>query len=453
VWLLTNTNPYFKRPNAHECSQCGKPPVHTEQGGTRRCEDGHKWIDWGTEPLLILIVGQDRLQIEQNLWRRLILPFLNPEDWKEVKSGNQVVSAQHVTEGHQIVFLSHNHGSEDDRRHLQSYAAHYVWVDESPKSSAIFEELQRRIDSKYGRFIATLTLKSRNEGIRKVVDSVDPRIGHVYRLNKLDNPIYKGREEEELAKISHLPLSVQNNIMRGDWITSDTAVYTLVPELHCGVPQLYGPQWRHVLSVDPATESKLGATLWAECPRTNVWWAVKADYFDGSNVPSKTPVDYIDAVEKWAAGVNIVMRCYDSAAPWFARQAMKMPDGRRYIYLPVEFKSGNKQDMIAAFQQALGPEIRIADWCTLLIDEIEKCERSESNPDKIVNSSSFHLIDSAHYFLRRKPPRAVHTTFETHADYLIAHDDAVRAAEKARLLARVNKNRVVRARPTNRRWV
>lgn len=417
AWLLTGTHPYFV-----------KPP------------------EWGNEPLLILIAGQDRMQMEANLWRRILLPFLNPEDWKETKSGNQLVMAQHRTEGHQIIFISHNNSSDTDISHMQSYAAHYVWADEMPKSPRVLEELQQRIAAKRGRFIATFTAKVRADAIRKMVDDADPSVAKTFPLARLDNPIYHGREEEELAKVANLPEALRRAILFGDWITSDSAVYTFVPEVHSGKPERYGPQWRHVLSVDPATESAIGVTVWAEEPSTGTWWCVVAEYVDGTQVPTKAPTDYIYFVERMVKGLNVVQRIYDSAAPWWARQALRMPGGERFVYLPVQDKPGNKQTFIAQFQQALGSDIRVAEWCTSLIAEIESCERSETNPEKLVNRSRFHLIDSAHYFLARKPPRTIQQTFETHADYVLAYDDAARLRERSAVVAAAKRAHLIRPR-------
>lgn len=433
TWIFDECHPYFPRPK-----------------------------EWGTGPLLGLIVGQDRAQMD-NIWNTRFRPLLSePEKWKEQRNGGALISVKHVEKGHQIVFLSHNNSSESDIAHLQYYSAHWVWVDEMPKSIRVLEELQRRVDAHRGRFICTFTMKYRNDKIRKLVDASDGVVAKIYRLKKLDNPVYRGREAEELAKIANLPPELQAAILNGDWITSESKMYLVIPEIMCGRPLGYNPSWRHVISVDPATESKLGMTVWAECPTDGLWWCVIAEYVEGIYVPSLI----VEAVEKRIAGLNIIKRIYDPEASWFARQARH---DCGVHYMPVHDKSGRKEQFVANFQQALGgitpegeivpQEIRIADWCQALLDELDICER---NPEtgKIANSSKYHLIDSAHYFVELKPPRERVFAYSSRADYLIKLDNARIEREQKLRVARAKealkrrRTRVVGGQKSRgRRWV
>jgi hypothetical protein len=287
-------------------------------------------------------------------------------------------------------------------------------------------------------------------------------VSKVFRLKKLDNPIYHGREAEELAKIANLPIEMQRAILDGDWIMSESKMYLIIPEIMCGRPLGYNPSWRHVISVDPATESKLGMTVWAECPTDGLWWCVIAEYVEGIYVPSLI----VEAVERRLAGLNVVKRIYDPEASWFARQARH---DCGVHYMPVHDKSGRKETFVANFQQALGgitpegeivpQEIRIADWCQLLLDELDICER---NPEtgKIANSSKYHLIDSAHYFVELKPPRERVFAYSSRADYLIKLDNTrierehkLRVAKAKEALKRRRTRVVGGQRSRGRRWV
>ena len=404
VWLIEGTHPFFAWPR--------------------------EWGEPGS-PLLCLVVGQDRLQLDVNIWQTRIKPFLNADDWKENRSGSALQSVTHRTKGHQIVFLSHNNSSEQDIKHMQSYSAHWVWCDEMPSSIRVLEELQRRVDAKRGRFICTFTQKVRNDAIRKLVDASDGVVSKKYQLNKLDNPIYKGREEEELAKLAALPPELRAAILTGAWLTSETHVYQIIPDLHCGKPDGYNPSWRHLAVVDPATESKLGLTVWAESPVSGLWWCVVSRYIEQIFVPTKI----VEAVERILHPLNVVKRVYDTEASWFKNQAREMG----FVYLPVPNKSGRKPELIANFQEALGSKIRIADWCVELLAELESCERSETNPDKIANSSKYHLIDTAHYAVDRLPPPEPTRVFSTRADYLIQLDDARQAREQQAAKRRAEK--------------
>lgn len=366
----------------------------------------HPYIDvtaeWGTGPLLTIIAGQDRTQIEKNLWNRGVKPLLkDPTEWRESRPSGQLTSATNKRTGDEIIFISHNNASPDDIKHMQSYAAHYVWLDEMPKNPAVIEELTRRIDAKRGRFLATFTQKVRNDRVRKAVDDLDPSISQLFRLNKYDNPLYADRLDEERAKVAHLSPEVRAAVERGDWIMSSTSVYAVDRDVVVSAPQGYNPGWSHVLVADPATESKLGKLVVASNGEKNQfgeikWWIVGAEYVEGLYVPSRI----VSAVEHSVRHLNVVRRVYDTAASWYRHQAKAMG----YDYKPVPDKSNSKADWIAKTQEGLGRWLFVAPWCPLVIDELESCERSETNPDKIANAHRFHLIDCVHYFLATKPP-------------------------------------------------
>ena len=142
AWMLSGTHPFWSRP-------------------TR----------WGDEPLLILIAGQDRKMMETELWEKKLALYLNKDEWRGVRQGGTLQYVQNKNTGDKIIFLSHSDSSEKNRRHMQGYVAHYVWLDEMPSNIAILEELQRRVDSRRGYMLATFTPKFRNEAIRKVIDA------------------------------------------------------------------------------------------------------------------------------------------------------------------------------------------------------------------------------------------------------------------------------------------
>jgi phage terminase large subunit-like protein len=195
-WIVENNHPFWKRPER-----------------------------WGDEALLVLIAGQDRKQMEIELYTKKIKPFLTPGDWREVRVGGTLNFVEHRKKGHKIVFLSHNDSSDKNRQHMQGYVAHYVWLDEMPRDIKILEELTRRVDARNGYLLVTFTPKIKNEEIRKVIDSVQVPLAKRYRLSKLDNPLYADRLAEEEQKLAGYSESYRKTILYGDWYQGDSSVY------------------------------------------------------------------------------------------------------------------------------------------------------------------------------------------------------------------------------------
>lgn len=364
---------------------------------------------WGDGPLLIIVAGQSRQMMEVEMWGKKLKPFLDPDEWREVRAGGALTMVEHKELGHQIVFISHADSSEKNRKLMQGYVANYVWLDEMPSSVTILQELQERVAAREGYFLATFTPKFRNDKIKKIIDSVPASIGKRYALSKLDNPLYAHRRQAEIDKLAGHTDAFRNAVLYGHWMVGDDMVYQWDEDLYGGEPpDSYSAQaWRHVAVVDPATESKLGLTLWAEDPETNLWWCILAEYIEKIHVPS----EIVKAVERKLVGKRIVKRVADSHESWFIHQA-KHDLGVSWI--GIEGKTGNKDRYIRDFQGALGATIRVAHWCDHLRDEVQSCER---NPEtgKIKNKSRFHLVDTAHYFVNTMPkpePRARSTTWQ-----------------------------------------
>lgn len=428
AWMLNRDHPTWVRPTAYQCPCCRSRKVHVvdAQKQDYGCDAGHAWRDWGDGPLMIIVAGQDRKMMELELWEKKLKRFLVAEDWHETRSGQQLTHVKSRKTGDMIIFISHADSSETNRKHMQGYVAHYVWLDEMPASIRILEELQRRVDSNRGYFMSTFTAKFRNSQIKKIVDGVSAPTGRKYQMSKFDNPLFKGSEAEELEKLrGHSPEYIAA-VLRGDWMSGDGAIYEFIPERHGGMPTDYNPGWRHVLVVDPATESKLGMQLWAEDPRVipgtqtkelpqglRVWWCVRAEYVEGIYTPTKI----IEAVESRVAGINIIERRADSNATWFIRQAADMPSGPSYTYKAVEHKNdvGAKQGFIKLFQESLGTRTRIADWCLPYIEELQTYER-DPDTGRIIAASKFHLIDCGHYFVSRIPEAAHQYVYATWDD-------------------------------------
>lgn len=366
TWVLTDTHPTWKRPD-----------------------------EWGNEPLLAVIAGRTGKQIEESLLPK-IRSYLEPGSYKEVRIGN-IIQRLELTSGNRIVFQSLENPNMA-RERLQSYVAHVVWVDELPPTVEVMNELLIRRQARNGFFLASFTPLVRNLKVQKFVDSLVEPLAKTYRFKMLDNPLYasEDRKQEILASMANLPEHVRNSRLYGDWVSDDNAVYQFSPDTMIGFPENYNPLWRHVESVDPASSSALGYTLWAEDPATGIWYCVKAEYVKGIYIPT----EIINTVQKFSAGHNIVRRISDTE-PWFVHQAGQM--GIKYT--PVYEKANRKISMMKSLQQALGVTIKIAPHCEALVEELSGMRWSESVDGKVIGSHSYHLHDTAAYFIDNLPKR------------------------------------------------
>ena len=376
-WFLTETHPTWKRP-----------------------------VEWGSEPLLALVAGRTGRQIEESLLPK-IRSYLDPGTYKEVRVGN-IIQKIELNNGNRIVFQSLENPSMA-RERIQSYVAHFVWIDELPPTVDILNELMVRIQARNGHLLASFTPLVRNIKVQKFVDALVEPVAKTYRFKMLDNPLYANseRKAEILASMAHLPEHIRNSRLYGDWMSDDNAVYYFNHETMVEQPQGYSPMWRHVESVDPASSSALGYTLWAENPYTGVWYCIKAEYIKGIFVPT----EIVEAVRRLSQNVNIIRRVSDTE-PWYVHQAAKMGISYSCVYKKVD----RKLEMIKAFQEALGAKIKIAPHCEAIIEEITGARWSDTREGKIASGSDMHLGDSAMYFVdcmpKREAPVAVNSSWQ-----------------------------------------
>jgi hypothetical protein len=345
-------------------------------------------------PLTLLVIGRTSKQYA-SIWEDKIKPFLEVGSYKERRSAGVLDSVVNLKNGNKFLFFSHNN-PEDARQKVQHFVADWVWLDEMPNSYNLIEELHRRaMSSEVGRFLATFTPKIVNDKIRKLVETkTDYHRKYVFRM--LDNPKLEGRHEEILAPMATMPESYRKTVLEGDWYAGDTAVYHLRPDIDIRPPSDYSPAWRHLEAIDPAAKGLVGLILFAEDPRTHIWYIVQNHYIKGGAATT-----LLDRLRVLTDGYNIVRRISDPHEVWFMDEASKQ--GRPYW--GVESKNNRKLELINNLKEALLEEqLKIAPWCTELIDEFNSCQWSETVPDKIVGASKFHLLDAVQYGLDRLPP-------------------------------------------------
>lgn len=365
TWALTGTHPYWKRPE-----------------------------EWGDEPLLAVVAGRTGKQIEESLLPR-IRAYLEPGSYKEVRIGN-ITQRVELSNGNRIVFQSLENPTTA-RERLQSYTAHIAWLDELPPTVEIIAEMHRGIQARNGMFMASFTPLVRSIEVQRLVDNAKEPLAKVYRFNMLDNPVYaeQTRKDQILKTLEHLSEASRNARLYGDWMSTDDMVYYFNYETMVQMPPDYSPLWRHVEAVDPALKSALGLTIWAEDPKSAKWYCIVADYVRGIYVPT----ELVRAVKEKTSKFNIIRRIADPHEVWYIQTAGSMG----IHYGGVFKKNERKSELIKGLQEKLGDKIRISPTCPDLISELQECRWSDKSDGKIVNSSSYHLLDSAQYFCDNIP--------------------------------------------------
>lgn len=356
-----------------------------------------KPVEWGDEPLLIIVAGRTGKQIEESLLPKL-KSYLDPGSYREIRVGN-IIQKLEMANGDRIVFQSLENPNVA-RERLQSYVAHITWCDELPPDISVVRELLVRTQARRGYNMFSFTPTVVNVDIQRFVDSLTLPEGRVYRFHMLDNPLYSDPKMrgDLLARYSHMPEHMQKAIFEGEWISSENQVYYFNYMSMVEQPQGYSPvTWRHVESVDPALKSALGLTIWAEDPSTGVWYCILADYIKGIYVPT----ELVAAVRKITERFNIVRRIADPHEVWYIETARSMG----LTYRGVHKKNERKSELIKQLQEFLGTRIRLSPSCEHLVQELQECRWSDRAANTIVNASSYHLLDSAMYFCDEIPAR------------------------------------------------
>lgn len=380
TWVITETHPSWKRPTT-----------------------------WGEEPLLAIVCGRTGKQIEDSLLPKL-RSYLEPGTFKEVRIGN-IIQRIELENGNRIIFQSLENPNVA-RERLMSYVAHITWCDELPPSLELVRELLVRTQARDGYSLWSFTPTIVAADIQRYVDALKEPEGKVYRFHMLDNPLYSNEERklQLLSRYAHLPEDQQKAIFEGEWLTGENQVYYFNWDTMVEIPPDYSRLWRHVEVVDPALSSALGLTIWAECPTSGVWYCVKAEYITGIYIPTAV----VEAVRNITKDYNIVRRISDPHEVWYIQQAA----AAGINYMGVHKKNERKGELIKGLQQSLGAKVRISPTCTHLIDELQTCRWSDRAEGKIINASSYHLLDTAQYFCDSIPKQENKITASSHQEWL-----------------------------------
>jgi phage terminase large subunit-like protein len=371
-------------------NQSGKSALGARLAAWFLAENKPNWkrpSKWGKAPLTGLLVGRTMKQVEEELLKK-IQAFFSPDDLYIPRVGMIPQKVVHRGTGNTLLLASH-HNEAEAREKLQAFVLHFCWLDEMPRSIKLFEELERRVQSKDGLFISTFTPKVRNPEIRKMVDSYSLPYSKKYQMSMFANPILsEERKQKILKELEGYPESYRQCILEGNWLDDDLAVYH-IPDTAVRTPENYSSSWRHVEGADPALQSKHGQVVFAEDPGSGQWYIVRADYVSGIPVPE----DLVRAVTDRIRNLNIVRRVCDAASTWYVGQASKMG----FVYVAPFDKNNRRAEMMKNFQAGIGYKVFIAPWCQDLLTELSSMQWSETQVDKVVNSRSYHLHDALIY--------------------------------------------------------
>ena len=381
-------------------NQSGKSAVGARLAAWFLAENKPGWKRpdrWGKAPLVGMLVGRTMKQVEEELLRK-IQGFFSSDEIYIPRIGMIPQKVVHRKTGNTLLLASH-HNENEAREKLQAFVLNFVWLDEMPKSGKLFEELERRVQSKEGYFISTFTPKVKNADIRKLVDSYALPYSKKYQMPMFANPsLSEERKAKILAELEVYPQAYRDCILNGDWLGDDSSVY-VIPDAAFRDPPNYSSGWRHVESADPALQSKHGQIVFAEDPSTGDWYVVRAEYFSGIHVPE----DLVRAVTDKVKGLNICRRVCDAASTWYIGQASKMG----FIYTIPFDKNNRRAEMMKNMQTALGTRLFIASWCHDFAAELTAMQWSETSAERVVNSHVYHLHDAGIYGLDCLPKHEV----------------------------------------------
>ena len=396
AWRFTETHPYWQRNTMKKCPSCGSEHVEVVNQSIRsvRCmECNNLWAGWEGEQLIFLALCMNSNHI-QDIWENRLKPLLPPGTYSTKHDSGSLKYCTHLPTGNRIYWFSHDNPGECKKR-VQYFSSHFAWIDELPADPSLIEELMRRCDAKRAQTFLTFTPKVPSPAARDFIDNANPLISTRYRISKFANPIYAGREVEEMAKISQLPITMQNAILYGDWVYSDNKRLSLDMANSVGtLPSHYSTDWQHVEAIDPAAAGKVGYALFAKDPTDcDSWWIVKALHLKGA-APSTLFDTVLPSVN---SGYNIVKRVADPHETWFIKEAVV----RKLAYESPFDKSHRRKELLGKLEEALiSPTFKISDvGCKQLIDELNSAEEDPAKPGDIKKATNFHCIDAVIYGL------------------------------------------------------
>jgi hypothetical protein len=169
------------------------------------------------------------------------------------------------------------------------------------------------------------------------------------------------------------------------------------PDLHSlPLPSYYDARrWNHVAVVDPSASGLTGLSVWGWDDALDKWWCVKAKTMEGD-----AAYILVQDVEKELHGLNVIKRVCDCNPAGFYKEAIR----QGIIYEVMNDKTDRKNLTIENTNEKFAKDILcLTPAADELATECLNAKWSETNPDKMINASSYHLIDTMRYFVERMP--------------------------------------------------
>lgn len=358
---------------------------------------------WYKEPLLIIHLCRQGKQIEGSLWAKL-KPYLKPGTYKEVRQGGQLQFIE-MENGNKLIYISYQNVNEG-REAVQSFTAHYIFIDELPSKASIIEEAQNRVLVNEGIFVAAFTPKRPAPEVKRLVESADKRYNKGFRLRMEDNPgISEDSKVQQRAKAAQYGAKLEASILEGEWVDGEHNVFFLDDQrITRELPDHYNKHtWVHWESSDPANVSGFGLVVIAQDPTTHWWYVVKSKTLSGPDI--ECPSVSVNSVKRETFPYKIEKRICDPAAAAYRGEARKM--GLKYGVTLNKYLAFD--DTIDKVQEAIGRTVFLTPEAQELLDEMYNYQRSEDNPEHIIHRKKFHLVDAFRYLVSvlPKPDRPV----------------------------------------------
>jgi len=352
--------------------------------------------EWG-DRFNILIVGRTLEFLTTELWEKKLRPLLPVGSYKPIRSGPSITAIENLENGNKIVFFSH-HDARNAREKVQGFTAPIVLISEMPDDSGILSELILRTSTIPGaKFIGEFTPLVENDQIRKIVEAS----GTKYVFRPEDNPalIEKFGSIEGYEEWLR-PLCATEAEYRarryGEWYYRSGRVIAAYDASRHMRPMFegYHPMHaRHVAIVDPAAVGLVGVTIWAEGP--GIWQCAYSAELAGD-----AAFNLVKDLETIYKDYNVVERRCDCNPAGFYKEALR----QGINYIPIADKMDRKWETIEKANAAFAQDtILLSPESQSLADQCLQAKVSETNTNKIIASSSWHLIDCLRYFVDNMP--------------------------------------------------